>query len=375
MRTWRILALAYCSIMAGCARAPAGDAADSIGWQVHGELLQWRGKAPPAFVRLGTVGQADGRVAHAAGRIVWNDHTTARVFTPVNGRVEALLAEPGAQVRRGQPLLELSSGDFGQWQSELRKAQADALAARRADARARDLLAAGVIAQRDAEQTEADRQRADAELTRAQTRLQQMGEHSNAVNGNFVLRSPIDGVVVDRVASVGTEVRADATIPLFVITNPDKLNIVVDLPEYLAPLVKPGTELAFTRSGVGMVPGRARLTAVPAAVDPITRTVRARGVVISEHAGIPGEAYVQVDIPIGASGGTTVMVPSDALVLVGSRYYAYTVARQQYQRRAVTIGELGNPLVEVKSGLQVGESIVVDGSLYLEQLLEQGTGG
>jgi cobalt-zinc-cadmium efflux system membrane fusion protein len=375
MKVLWLTTLAFCAVVTGCARAPAGNAADATGWQVHGEHLQWLGRAAPPFMRIGTVGAADGRVVHAAGRIVWNDHCTARVFTPVNGRIEALLAEPGARVRRGQPLLELSSGDFGQWQVDLRKAQADALAARRADARARDLLAVGVMAQRDAEQAQADRQRAEAELDRAEARLQQLGERSDAVNGRFVLRSPLDGVIVDRVATAGTEVRADASMPLFVITDPSQLNIVVDLPEYLAPSVKAGMELKFMRSGPGMSPGRARLTAVPAAVDPITRTVRARGLVISASTGIPGEAYVQVDIPVAPSHGATVLVPSDALVLVGSNYYVYAVSGQQYQRRPVTIGELGNPLVEVSAGLQVGESIVVDGSLYLEQLLEQGTEG
>jgi multidrug efflux pump subunit AcrA (membrane-fusion protein) len=68
-----------------------------------------------------------------------------------------------------------------------------------------------------------------------------------------------------------------------------------------------------------------------------------------------------------------VTVPADALVLVGSNYYVFAFDGQQYQRRKVLIGELGSPLVEVHSGLRAGDSIVVDGGLYLEQLLEQGS--
>jgi cobalt-zinc-cadmium efflux system membrane fusion protein len=367
------MALGCCALVAGCARAPAAATADDAGWQVSGDALTWQGKTAPAVVRVGTVTGGGSPDVRVAGRIVWNDHFTARVFTPVNGRVEELYVEPGAQVRRGAPLLRLSSGEFGQWQAEQSKAQADAQAARRADDRARDLLAAGVIAQRDAEQATADRQRAEAELARASARLKQLGEQGELVNGSFVLRSPLDGVVVERVASVGTEMRADAATPLYVITDPSHLNVVIDLPEYLATAVKPGAELDFVRSGQSGGKGRARLTHVPAAVDPVTRTVRALGVVISATTGVPGEAYIQANIPMQSVTGS-VRVPADALVLVGSSYYAWVRDGQRYQRRAIGVADPGSAVVEVSSGLRIGEAIVVDGSLYLEQLFESGRG-
>jgi cobalt-zinc-cadmium efflux system membrane fusion protein len=365
--------VALLGLLAGCSRAPAAADATDTGWQLYGDTLVWRGKTAPTTLRIATVGNGDGPATHVAGRIVWNDHVTARVFTPVNGRVEALFVEPGARVHRGQPLLRLASGDFGQWQAELRKAQADAEAARRADERARDLLAAGVIAQRDAEQAQADRQRADAELERAAARLQQLGAQAGAVDGSFELRSPVDGVVVERAASMGTEMRADAAAPLFIITDPDRLNVLIDLPEYVAAEVRPGTEISFVRSGRSGGAGRARLTNVPAEVDPVTRTVRALGVVVSGTSGLPVEAYIQADIPAPAVAGA-VHVPADALVLVGSDFFAWVRDGQNYQRRAVGVTEPGAPLVAVNSGLHAGEEVVVDGSLYLEQMFETGRG-
>jgi cobalt-zinc-cadmium efflux system membrane fusion protein len=372
--TWRVLVPICCALAAGCARAPAAATGENAGWLVQGDVLTWQGKTQPEVVRVGTVAAGDSPAIRVAGRIIWNDHYTARVFTPVNGRVEELYVEPGAHVRRGQPLLRLSSGDYGQWQAELRKAQADAQAAQRADDRARDLLAAGVIARRDAEQAEADRQRADAELARASARLKQLGEQGEAVNGSFVLRSPLDGVVVERNASVGTEMRADAAAPLYVVTDPARLNVIIDLPEYLAAAVKPGAELDFVRSGVGAGSGRARVTHVPAAVDPLTRTVRALGVVTSDPSGMAGEAYIQAEIPAPRSASGAVRVPAGALVLVGSSYYVWVHDGQRYQRRAIGISEPDSALVEVNSGLRTGESIVVDGGLYLEQLFEAGRG-
>jgi cobalt-zinc-cadmium efflux system membrane fusion protein len=370
----RYLSLGCCALVAACARAPTDTNANDAGWQVSADAVVWQGKAPPAVVRVGTVTGGGSPAVRVAGRIVWNDHFTARVFTPVNGRVEELYVEPGARVRRGTPLLRLSSGDFGQWQAELRKARADAQAARRANDRSRDLLAAGVIAQRDAEQAAADSQRAEAELARASARLKQLGEQGDLVNGSFVLRSPLDGVVVERVASVGTEMRADSTAPLYVITDPAHLNVVVDLPEYLASAVQPGAELNFMRSGQSGGKGRARLTHVPAAVDPVTRTVRALGVVISDAAGMPGEAFIQADIAVAPSVPGLVQVPADAVLLVGSSYYVWVRDGQRYQRRAVGVAEPGSVMVAVSSGLQAGEAIVVDGSVYLEQLFEGGQG-
>jgi cobalt-zinc-cadmium efflux system membrane fusion protein len=58
------------------------------------------------------------------GRIAYNDDLTARVFTPVDGRVTRIVAKPGDAVRQGDPLAWLESPDYIQALADLNDARA-----------------------------------------------------------------------------------------------------------------------------------------------------------------------------------------------------------------------------------------------------------
>jgi hypothetical protein len=65
-----------------------------------------------------------------------------------------------------------------------------------------------------------------------------------------------------------------------------------------------------------------------------------------------------------------VRVPSDALILVGDQHYLFEQNGASFQRVPVRIAELGTDGVEVVGKIRAGDKIVIDGALYLEQLLE-----
>ncbi|MBA5690766.1 efflux RND transporter periplasmic adaptor subunit, partial [Rugamonas apoptosis] len=58
------------------------------------------------------------------GRLTYDENRTARVSSPIAGRVTALRAEPGDSVRRGAVLASLDAPDLATAQADWRKAQA-----------------------------------------------------------------------------------------------------------------------------------------------------------------------------------------------------------------------------------------------------------
>jgi cobalt-zinc-cadmium efflux system membrane fusion protein len=357
-------------LCAACSHRPEGDAAAET-WQTHGDTVEYRARELPATIRVASVGAAARRTLPLSGRVTWTDELTARIYTPFNGRVEAILVQPGEHVHKGQPLLTLSSGDYGQAQADERKAAADALAAERNQRRSAELLAAGVIARKDAEQSDTDWHRAQAELARAQARLRAMGDERAAVDGTLVLRSPLAGVVVERNVNAGTEVRADAALPLFVVSDPGRLTVVFDVPEALASDLQAGQDVNFRIAAQPGRNGTARLTQVAVGVDPQLRTVRVRGRVTQAPAGLRGDAYIQADVPMRADA--TMALPASALFLLGEQQYVFVADGRRFRRQPVTVTALGGETVAVSGGLDAGQSVVTDGALYLEQLLEAGT--
>jgi membrane fusion protein, heavy metal efflux system len=356
--------------LVACTRAPAAES-DPPQWKVDGERVLPGNANAAAGLRIGSVSAAHPGFAQVSGRLMWSDESTARIFTPFNGRIERILVNPGDKVERNQPLLNLTSSDYGQAQAEARKANADLRMAQHQFDRAHDLLEAGVVARKDFEQAESDLRHAEAESARTSARLHALGEKRDEVDGTFILRSPFAGTIVERVVNAGTEVRSDAATPLFVVTDPSRMTVQLDVPETLSSAVRVGQDIEFSISSMPGLKGKAHIIHVAAEVDPLTQTVHARGIVSNATLGLRGESFIEALIPSATlMTENPVRVPSDALILVGDQHYLFEQNGGSFQRVPVRIAELGKDGVEVIGKIRAGDKIVIDGALYLEQLLE-----
>src|SRR4029079_6554635 len=102
--------------------------------------------------------------------LLWDDNATVRIFSPFAGRVEKLMAEVGQQVQQNAPLALIASPDFGQAETDARRAEIDWEQAKRVHERLHDLFEHGAAARKDVEEADADLARATAEKSRALSR-------------------------------------------------------------------------------------------------------------------------------------------------------------------------------------------------------------
>ncbi|MGZ5089160.1 MAG: efflux RND transporter periplasmic adaptor subunit [Usitatibacter sp.] len=301
-------------------------------------------------------------------RLTWDEDHTVRVFPPFAGRVTRLIAKVGDRVAAGQPLVEMMSPDFGQAQADARKAQADLALASQALERQKDLNSHGVSSQKDLQQAEADHARARAEADRAVGRLASYG-HAVGGGNSFVLKSPVAGTVVERNLNPGQELRPDQPgAPLFVITDPTRLWVVVDATEADLPSLKVGIPLVITSNQFPEDAFAGELTQLSDFVDPSTRTLKARGVVPNPNHVLKGEMFVSARVKVPKGEYPT--VNSKAVYLSGVRNYVFVrSADGAFTRRSVRVGRDTEGRVPVLSGLKEGEEAVVAGNLFLEQIL------
>jgi cobalt-zinc-cadmium efflux system membrane fusion protein len=323
------------------------------------------------YLTLARVTKVRPQVKRYPGRVVWNEDRTVRISSPFAGRVVRIQAQIGDRVAAGTPLLTLTSPDIGSAQSDAAKADADLLLAEKAATRARDLQSAGIVAAREMEQAEADLAHARAERARALRRLEPYGVAA-VVDGQFIVRSPIAGVVVERAANPGQEIRPDQAAALFVISDPESLWLQLDLPEESAALTRVGQEITVHRA-TGALSRVARVVSVPDAVDPLTRTLRTRAVLGNPDRALKAEQFVAVDVT--ATGEPTPVVPASAVFLVGDRQFAWVSdGPGVYKRRTVTTDGEANGEVAISAGLGANDVVVTRGAIYLQQLAANAAG-
>ena len=101
----------------------------------------------------------------------------------------------------------------------------------------------------------------------------------------------------------------------------------------------------------------ARVSSIVPAVDPATRSALVK-IDLPRHSGLRSGTFVRVAFPIGSRSGIT--VPAGAIARRGQLTSVFVVDAQQMARmRLVTIGDPQQGRVEVLSGIDPGEKVVV----------------
>lgn len=304
-------------------------------------------------------------------RLAYDDNVTVRLAVPIAGRVTALLAQAGDRVKKGAVLLRLDAPEFGVARADADKAAADEQRKRLALGRARVLFDGEVLARKDLEAAEADYQAARAEAERARLRLAGLGASGTAAGQTFELRSPIAGLVADRQANPGMELRPDLPNPLFIVTDLRRLWAMVDLPEQLLGKVAVGRKVAVE---VDAFPGErfpAVVERVAPVLDPATRRIQVRVALANDSERLRPEMYARVTLQ--AEGTPAVQVANAALVTEGLATFVFVErAPGEFQKRAVTLLWQDREHGYLSAGLQPGERVVSAGALLLNAEL---TGG
>jgi cobalt-zinc-cadmium efflux system membrane fusion protein len=299
------------------------------------------------------------------GRITYNENHTTRISSPVAGRVVALLAEVGDQVRRAQVLAELDAPDLGTAEADWQKARADQVRKQHAFDRAKVLFDGEVLAKKDFESAQADIEQARSETRRTVLRMRNLNA-AGGQNGIFRLKATLSGTVAERQINPGQEVRPDLPVPLFVITNLDTLWVIADVPELVANNIHAG-QLALVESEAWSGERfNAKVDRVGIMLDPATRRVQIRCTVQNQAHRLKPEMFVRLSFLPQENAVQAVELPNTSLFVEGLYSYVYVQTHPgTYEKRRVSVLRTGSIGSFIDSGIVSGEKVVTEGAFLL----------
>lgn len=306
------------------------------------------------------------------GELTVNQNAYAEVAAPVAARVVTVSADIGQKIRATQPLVTLASADLGRARADLQSAKARADLARSSLARKRDLSAERLVPQRELQEAEAASASAAAELSAAQAALKALSSGGGS-GSQLVLRSPVDGVVIERAVVQGQLV--DPSRTLFRVGDLSRLWLEAHVFERDAVDVKPGTSARVTLTALPGKSFEARVAVIGREVDASSRTISVRLELDNPDDVLRPGMSATVHLPLGDTSGTVVTVPLAAVQRVGETWCVFVPrAAGVYQVRQIGRGrELGGE-IEVVRGLVAGENVVVDGSFLLKAEADKARG-
>lgn len=304
------------------------------------------------------------------GRIAFDESYTARVSAPIAGRVLELRAQLGDAVVAGAPLAVIDAPDLGAAQADLAKAKADEHRKDLSLRRAKELFSGEVLPRKDLEASEADFAQAKAETERAALRLANLNpRHAPLAGQRMSLVSPISGVVADRKANPGMEVRPDLADPLFVVTDLKRVHVVVDLPEQHLGKVSVGQPISAEVEAWSNETFRGRVERIAPAVDPVTRRIQVRCTVDNSSAKLRPEMYARVRL-LADEQKVAVRIPNSALITDGLYSFVFIErAPGVYVKTKVELAVQDRDFSYVASGITPENRVVVRGALLLNSEL------
>lgn len=327
-RLWiHLLALpAEILLLAGCGKAHQGHAAaqpELHSRQVHTQTVEPKPLASVEEV-VGTV----------------RAKLRATIEAKASGRITDLPVVLGQKLKAGERIARFDAPEI---KARLDQAEASLQQAERDAKRLASLFNQQAAARADYEAADSRYQVAQGVVAEAR-----------AMMGFADIRAPFDGVVTRKWVDVGDQ--AAPGKPLVDLEDPSQLQLEADVPEAMASRITQGARMTI-RVGQGSGDLSGTIVEIAPIADPTSRTFRVKLDVQACPGLMPGQ-FARLVVPVGENN--SLRVPASAVVQRGQMEILFVVENQHARLHLVKTGRHVNDETEILSGLDSGDSVVVD---------------
>lgn len=386
--------------ISGSDDAPEAAAEEEAG---HDEL-------PPGVVEIPAAAQQNAGVKlievkattlpihlEVTGAVAPEGSRVSEVRPLARGTITAVSVRLGDRVRAGQPLLTYDNTELGERLGEyfearagLRQAESDLAVKQRGVERAEALIGQQAISQQALDLRRAEFKNAQSAIDRAKATLdrideqihrfgltdkdlEKLGPDTPETNHRAAtlatIRAPFDGVITTYDVAVGEIVEPERT--LVTIANLDTVWILADVYEKDIARVPSSGEVTVQVDAYPDRTFKGQLTYVSDVIDPKSRSAKVRSVVQNPEGLLRLDMFARVSIPT-KDQQQALAVPIDAIQQIDGQAAVFVrESETRFKRQNVQLGLQAGNMIEVKTGLKGGETIVAAGSFYFKTALQR----
>ncbi|MCX6969774.1 MAG: efflux RND transporter periplasmic adaptor subunit [Verrucomicrobia bacterium] len=272
-----------------------------------------------------------------------NSRLRSVIESKVSGRIDKMLVTPGQQVKAGELLAEL---DVREIRAKLDQATPVREQAEKDLKRFTDLLAKRVITQQEFEGAESKARVARAAVIEAETML-----------GYAKVTAPFDGLITRKLADVGD--LASPGKPLVEMEDPSALRLEAAVPEAIIDRITLGSKLGV-RIGSNELEGVVR--EISPTADPNSRTLLVK-LDLPAMPGLRTGQFGRVAVPVAET--SVLRVPASAIIRRGQMELVFIRDGGNARLRIVKTGKLIGGEIEIVSGVNSGEQVIIEGAAGL----------
>jgi RND family efflux transporter MFP subunit len=272
--------------------------------------------------------------------------------------IREVLVRAGEPVRRGQVLAKLDSSDLAARLQDklgaLEVGEAQRQLARGNLTKNESLLKENFISQAAFDNIRNSHQVSEATLVSLRAQVQQARKGL----AEAVIRSPIDGVVAERVAQPGLAVATNAK--LFTVQDLSVMNVEAPVPASDIPSVKIGQEARLNIEGFGERVFVGKVDRINPSTEKDTRSIIVHLRVANQEGQLRGGTFAQGTLGL-SQPVVALMVPQEAIHPRNGQASVFRIENGEVRETAVQTGQSdpGSGGIEITSGLAEGAQVVV----------------
>jgi len=284
---------------------------------------------------------------NAVGTLLPNEQVD--LISEAAGKVVGIFFEEGKPVYKGQLLLKVDDDEL---QSQLKRAEHQQKLTSERLNRQTILLDKDAVSREEFDQVQTDYNILQADIDLLKTKI-----------AKTEIRAPFAGTIGFRNVSLGSFLQPHTVIARLIDHN--KLKLEFAIPERYGALYLPGKKIYFTTE-VSSQELEAVVSAVDPKVDIDTRTITVRGLYNNAAGKLSAGMFARINLVVEQSN-KTLLIPSQAIVQEMQGAKVWIISNGRAKSQPVTTGYRTNEQVEILSGLQAGDTIMITGLMQVRE--------
>ena len=311
--------------------------------------------------------------------IASNKDNEAQVGSLVQGRVQKVLVKLGEYVKAGQVLMTVEGLDIGTIKAGFLKAKANLDFTKSTYERQKKLFNENIGSQKTLLESQADYERASAEYKAEDKRIHSIGlsdedvinvqSSNDHTSGTLPIKSPINGVIVERNIVVGQLIETNTNA--FKIVNTSSVWIDGQVFEKDLNKINQKTSAIFVSSIYPNEEFVGNVIYIGQSIDEKSRTLLVRTEFSNNLNKLKPQMFGDLKLPVG-NNTQAIMVPEESVVKEGEKYFVFIkTSDTTFEQRFVSVGLTSNKRIEVREGLKGGENLIIKGVFYLNSEMKK----
>ena len=300
------------------------------------------------------------------GKVTFDEDKVARIYPMVSGNISNVTVQLGDHVNKGQSLGVIRSGEMAGFGNDLVTAKTNLLMAQKNMEASEDMYKSGLISQKDLVTSQELYKQAESQLARSKEVLQINGGNTM---GEYFLRAPISGFVVEKQVNNDMAIRPDNANDLFTISDLKDVWVIANVYESNIGAVHRGDQVEVATISYPDRVFHGKVDKILNVLDPTNKVMKVRIVLANPDYALKPEMFASVRV-INNTNQQSLCVPSSSVIFENSQYFVLVYKSPSDVRvTPVTVISSNDNQTYVSGAIHVGDNVIASDAVLIYSAL------